>query len=369
MSATLQKQLELVNQKLQEVKSSTSESRKQFADKIEHITKFSSRYEKSWDGDWYRSDYNVYQYKFDSTSDEHSTEDEKSIKEDLKQQSGIDLDELRDQITPIAKVFIELKDFILAELSFIKGNDLFSHEEELLNQIEKFKWGIQGEFIRMKRPTQVYTYDPSIINNAKQVPPHIAVSDEVIFSFSLLQAYDAFEKLTHRLIRQLELKTSSESEGKSNLDFQLQVLQAIIEKFHLVATQLQSRHAGRTTLKIEDEYDVQDLIHALLKINFEDVRKEEYTPSYAGGSARTDFLLKREKIFIEVKKTRPTLKSREVGDQLILDIIRYKAHQDCRHLICFVYDPEHFIENPRGLEDDLNKNSSEELLVEVFIRP
>ena len=37
---------------------------------------------------------------------------------------------------------------------------------------------------------------------------------------------------------------------------------------------------------------------------FDDIRAEEWTPSYAGKCARVDFLLKNEKIVIEVKKTR-----------------------------------------------------------------
>lgn len=45
-------------------------------------------------------------------------------------------------------------------------------------------------------------------------------------------------------------------------------------------------------LFLEDEYDVQDLPHALLLLYFDDVRAEEWTPSYAGKSARMDFLLK-----------------------------------------------------------------------------
>ncbi|MBZ4359524.1 hypothetical protein LAM19_25050, partial [Mycobacterium tuberculosis] len=77
---------------------------------------------------------------------------------------------------------------------------------------------------------------------------------------------------------------------------------------------------NRQTIEINDEYDVQDLFHALLKIHFEDVRPEEYTPSYAGSSTRVDFLLKNEKIIIELKKTRKNLKQKEVGEQLIVDI-------------------------------------------------
>src|SRR6185312_15031254 len=112
---------------------------------------------------------------------------------------------------------------------------------------------------------------------------------------SLITSYDNFEKLATRLIRQLELKLTPNSEMESGAIFQQQALKAIFEKFHLVATQLKNRYNSRAPLLIDDEYDVQDLMNSLLRINFEDVRKEDYVPSYAGGSTRVDFLLKREK--------------------------------------------------------------------------
>jgi len=142
----------------------------------------------------------------------------------------------------------------------------------------------------------------------------------------------------------------------------------ILNRFHLAALQLQNRHGGRDTLEITDEYDVQDLLHALLHLHYEDIRPEEYTPSYAGGASRMDFLLKREKIVVEVKKTRPNLRAREVGDELTIDIAHYRSHPDCKRLVCFVYDPDRVITNARGVEDDLRRQSSPEMAVEVLIR-
>lgn len=145
-------------------------------------------------------------------------------------------------------------------------------------------------------------------------------------------------------------------------------VEKICSRFHLVSKQLRSRREDRDTLIVEDEYDVQDLLHALLKIYFDDIRDEEWTPSYAGGASRVDFLLKNEQIIIEVKKTRRNLKAKQVGDQLIIDIQRYQAHPDCKALFCFVYDPDGWIANPQGLENDLNKET-DELKVKVLIVP
>ena len=43
------------------------------------------------------------------------------------------------------------------------------------------------------------------------------------------------------------------------------VLEKLFNRFYQVARQLRSRHDERPTLDISDEYDVQDLLHSLLK--------------------------------------------------------------------------------------------------------
>lgn len=70
----------------------------------------------------------------------------------------------------------------------------------------------------------------------------------------------------------------------------LLVIERICNRFHLVARQLRSRHNSRETLNVEDEYDVQDLLHGLLTLEFEDIRAEEWTPGYAGGGIKDGFL-------------------------------------------------------------------------------
>jgi hypothetical protein len=49
-------------------------------------------------------------------------------------------------------------------------------------------------------------------------------------------------------------------------------------------------------------------------------------------------LLEDEKIVIEAKKMRENLESKQVGDQLLIDIAKYGKHLGCKTLLCFVYD-------------------------------
>lgn len=164
-----------------------------------------------------------------------------------------------------------------------------------------------------------------------------------------------------------KLSVQAQVTGSEAIDA-MKLIEQVCSRFHLVARQMKSRYSERDTLVINDEYDTQDLLHSLLHIYFDDIRPEEWTPSYAGGCSRVDFLLKEEGIIIEVKKTRASLKAKHVGEQLIIDTVKYRAHPDCKKLLCFVYDPEGWVANPRGLENDLN-SKDEDFEIKVMIVP
>ena len=52
-----------------------------------------------------------------------------------------------------------------------------------------------------------------------------------------------------------------------------------------------------------------------------------------------DFLLKAEQIVVEAKMTRAGIGAREISEQLIIDVAKYREHPDCKALVCGVYDP------------------------------
>ncbi|WP_205686790.1 hypothetical protein [Caulobacter flavus] len=130
----------------------------------------------------------------------------------------------------------------------------------------------------------------------------------------------------------------------------------ICRSFAAFAKRLQKRRGDRAALMVEDEHDVQYLMHAILGLYFEDIRPEEPTPTVAGGSAKIDFLLKAEGIAFELKMTRPDLKDNKTGGEALIDIGRYPKHPDVRSLVYFVHDPEGYITNPKGLIADIERD-------------
>lgn len=195
-------------------------------------------------------------------------------------------------------------------------------------------------------------------NCGKEIEGSYHVENVISFGGGPKSVPDICKHCGHDFPWRSKKKQIKENVGKNDKD-DIFLLNTITDKFHLVAKQLRQRYDDRTSLDIKDEYDTQDLLHALLRIYYDDIRTEEWNPSYAGGSTRSDFLLKEEKIVIEVKKTRSSLKTKQLGEQLIIDIAKYKPHPDCKVLYCFVYDPEGYIANPRGIENDLNSDSND----------
>jgi len=146
------------------------------------------------------------------------------------------------------------------------------------------------------------------------------------------------------------------------------LVKTVCYRFHSVARQLRLRGEYRATLSVEDEIDVQDLLHALLRIQFDDIGTEEWTPSYAEGVLRTTFLLDDNRLAVLVKKTRNGLTAKDLTEQLRIDTERYRTKSRCTSLLCFIYDPDGRIGNPRALEASLT-TVSDSLTIDVLVAP
>lgn len=240
-----------------------------------------------------------------------------------------------------------------------------------------------------------YTSEPSIMNVIKECERALQENDIEILLFSCKEISNwynknigsiqsnefVYNKEVHnnnlKLIKEIIKNIESYSKEYNKVSVEnnaglcynnKDIIINLMNRFHLVVKQLRDRYNNRETLDVQDEYDVQDLLHSLLYIYCDDIRSEEWCPSYASKCSRQDFLLKNEKVVIETKKTRKGLDAKKLSDELIIDIARYKKHPDCDTLICFVYDPEERIKNPRGIESDLT-HETDEINVIVLIKP
>jgi REase_DpnII-MboI len=146
------------------------------------------------------------------------------------------------------------------------------------------------------------------------------------------------------------------------------LVKVVCGRFHAVVRQLRLRGEHRATLQVEDEVDAQDLLHALLRVQFNDIDTDEWTPSYSSGALRMTLLLDESRLAVIVKKTRPGLTAKDLTDQLRVDAARYRFHGRCTTLLCFMYDPDGRIGNPQGFETSL-ASVNDSFTVDVLVAP
>ncbi len=147
----------------------------------------------------------------------------------------------------------------------------------------------------------------------------------------------------------------------------IQLVEQVLKRFHFAARSLANRGHGKASFVMVDEYDVQDLLRAILEAYFDDVIGEDPNPKFAGKSTRIDLALKKAKIFIEVKRPRKTQSEGDVGEELTTDIPHYRQRSDCQTLFCFVFDPDHRIAQPTIFKTDLESLGTAEMMVRVIV--
>jgi hypothetical protein len=136
----------------------------------------------------------------------------------------------------------------------------------------------------------------------------------------------------------------------------IEAVLAIVDHFAASAEVLANRQRDRTALTIQDEYDVQDIFHALILPIVPDIVPEDPAPKIAGRSTRLDFTSKAMRLGIELKHVKSASHSAEVRKELLVDEGTYQEHPYVETVVAFVYDPRGYIaQNARtAFEADLS---------------
>lgn len=93
-------------------------------------------------------------------------------------------------------------------------------------------------------------------------------------------------------------------------------------------------------LKIKNEYDVQHLLYACIKLLYP-MARAEISEDTGYGTVRTDIFLDTNHV-IEVKCTRKNMSLKKLTEEIEADMIHYNAE----NIYFFLYDKEKIIENP-----------------------
>ena len=143
------------------------------------------------------------------------------------------------------------------------------------------------------------------------------------------------------------------------------ILRQMLTNFHKFVVTSKRRYSDRgdQSNQFKDEYDVQDGIEAILRLIFHDVRREDYTPSRAGGNSRSDFFIRDISTVLEIKFVSGIMNDKKLGEEIIVDTERYKGNTEYEKFLFFIYDPDSKIKNPQGLKDVEKNNKNIEIII------
>ena len=146
----------------------------------------------------------------------------------------------------------------------------------------------------------------------------------------------------------------------------------ILDNFYLfleALTERKTHKSGGITqeqlkeLRIKNEYDVQHLLYACIKLIYP-MARTEVNEDTGYGTVRTDILVDKEHI-IEVKCTRKNMKLKNLIEEIEADMVHYSV----KNQYFFLYDKEKIIENPIIFKESYEKKIQEKKIHIVIHQP
>lgn len=231
----------------------------------------------------------------------------------------------------------------------------------------------EGEFSRWKESVAITIL--TALNNNENHPIYIRLNKLFSEGQNTAPAFrrqylrpaelKGVESILENVISLLEDKIYNATSSSANK--QMDVLTNIFQNFHRFAQQLQDRQKNAVPIIIENEYALQDFVHAILRLHFNWVEKEFPLPTYCGKASRIDFYLKEERIGIEVKFASKNLMEDKLRKQLIEDKEQYLKSGFFDEIIFFIYNPQMALNKPEVLNDIEEQTKS--CMVRVVVVP
>ena len=117
-------------------------------------------------------------------------------------------------------------------------------------------------------------------------------------------------------------------------------------------------------IKIENEYDLQHLLHAVLKPLYPDIRKEASEDSGVG-TIRTDLKIPCLNVAIEAKCTRDTMPLKKLTEEIEADIVHYTE----KNIVFFVYDKAKIIKEKQNYKTHFNRTFDGKNIKMIILQP
>lgn len=181
-------------------------------------------------------------------------------------------------------------------------------------------------------------------------PSYNTRDPEYVFEQLIQKAYQDGVKRTITeldcVVEQLELKLQHAGATRMTASTEIQLILQLCGRLNHSIKVLNRRRAGKQPFEITDEYDVQDLLQAILRAYFKYSISEEPISKLAGSSSRADFAIQDLGIIIEAKYVHGPNEQDRISKQFAEDVHSYSQWSHLAHFIYVIYgaddlkDPE-----------------------------
>jgi hypothetical protein len=125
--------------------------------------------------------------------------------------------------------------------------------------------------------------------------------------------------------------------GVTTKNADIELAELVCSRFTRAARSLLTRRAGKRAFVIEDEYDGQDLLHAILRSYFKYPVRENPLSKIAGSaSTRADLSIDELGLIIEVKFAKGPRDQRRIEKEISEDLVFYTAWKPLKYLFFVV---------------------------------
>lgn len=280
----------------------------------------------------------------------------------------------------LTHLFSKIWNFIIQEKEF---KEYFNHDED--GDYTPFDFYSDYVFELFKNLRKDFPFEsvyPQVIGTIeRKIRPQVMDFMAWFSNYKNYTSGEIFNKMNNQTFTLQPLEKLKQVVINSNMSFKysysefdrnLNKIFAILDRFRSISSPLLKRRKGKQVLKIKNEYDVQDILHVILKSIFPSVRCEEVVSTLSRRFLKIDFLLLKEKIAIECKYIRDSNHAKNFIVEIDNDIRPYSKHRDVSTLIIFVYDDNLFISDPNYLEKEysmVQKFRSKSIRVFLRVRP
>lgn len=142
------------------------------------------------------------------------------------------------------------------------------------------------------------------------------------------------------VVEQLQLKLQHAGVTKMTTSAEIQLVLQLCGRLNHSAKVLNRRRANKQPFEIKDEYDVQDLLQAVLRAYFKYSVSEDPISKLAGASSRADFAIQELGVIIEAKYVHSPNEQDRITKQFAEDCQSYSQSPFLEHFIYLVYGAE-----------------------------